>query len=79
MAASPEHCVDCLTQQSEATCIAAIPPITMQLMQKYDKADGTIGVDDLKRWPMGSAAVEFLGASGTAVSLQDLRQVSDSA
>ena len=79
VAAGPEHCVDCLTQQSEATCIAAIPSITMQLMQKYDKADGALGVDDLKRWPMGSAAVEFLGASGAAVSLEVLRQVSDSA
>jgi hypothetical protein len=76
--AGPEHCVDCLTHQSEATCIAAIPSITMQLMQKYDKADGTIGVNDLQRWPMESAAVDFLGASGVAVSMEVLREVSHS-
>jgi hypothetical protein len=51
----------------------------MQLMQKSDKADGAIGVDDLKRWPMESTAVEFLGASGAAVSIEVLRQVSHSA
>lgn len=77
--AGPEHCVDCLTQQSEATCIAAIPSITMQLMQKYDKEDGAIGVDDLKRWPMESAAVSFLGASGATASMKILKQVSHSA
>lgn len=79
MVAGPEHCVNCLTQQSEATCIAAIPSITMQLMQKYDKADRTIGVDDLERWPMKSAAVEFLGASVSALSMKVLREVSHSA
>lgn len=51
----------------------------MQLMQKYDKADGTIGVDDLQRWPMDSAAKGFLSASGSAVSLEVLKQVSHSA
>jgi hypothetical protein len=79
VAAGLEHCVDCLTQQSEATSIAAIPSITMQLMQKSDKADGAIGVDDLKRWPMESAAVSFLGASAAAVSTEALKQVSYSA
>ncbi|KAJ5938486.1 hypothetical protein N7466_001620 [Penicillium verhagenii] len=71
--AGPEHCVDCVTSQSEAACIAAIPSITMQLMQKYDKEDGAIGVDDLERWPIASAAVNFLSASGAAASMAVLK------
>ena len=48
----------------------------MHLMQKYDKEDGAIGVDDLARWPMGSVAVDFLSTSGAAASMEVLRMVS---
>ncbi|KAJ5778365.1 hypothetical protein N7520_001611 [Penicillium odoratum] len=71
--AGPEHCVDCVTSQSEAACIAAIPPIMMLLMQKCDKGDGAIGVDDLERWPIESAAVDFLSASGATASMDVLK------
>lgn len=48
----------------------------MQLMQKYDKEDGAIGVDDLERWPIESAAVDFLSASGATASMEILKMVS---
>ena len=48
----------------------------MQLMQKCDKAASIIGVEDLERWPIESAAVGFLSVSGTAASLETLKKVS---
>ncbi|KAJ5769734.1 uncharacterized protein N7511_001785 [Penicillium nucicola] len=68
-----ELCVDCTSQQSEAAYIAALPSITMRLMQKFDKDDGVVGVNDLERWPIGSAAVDFLSATETARSIDCLR------
>jgi len=47
----------------------------MRLMQKYDKDEGIIGVDDLKRWPIGSAAVSFLSATGATRSIKSLKMV----
>ncbi|KAL2699282.1 hypothetical protein AAEP93_009257 [Penicillium crustosum] len=44
-------CVDCTPDQSEATYIAALPLITMRLMQRCDKDEGVVGVNDLERWP----------------------------
>ncbi|KAJ5655017.1 hypothetical protein N7490_002020 [Penicillium lividum] len=70
--AGPEHCVDCMKSQSEAACVASIPSIAIQLMQKYDK-DGAIGVDDLERWPIESDAVDFLSASGATASMEVLK------
>ncbi|KAJ6093637.1 hypothetical protein N7499_002968 [Penicillium canescens] len=71
--ASLEFCVDCTSQQSEAAYIAALPSITMRLMQKYDKDEGVVGVNDLERWPIDSAAVDFLSATETAGSIDFLR------
>lgn len=45
-------------------------------MQKYDKDKGIIGVNDLDRWPIDSAAVGFLSATETAGSIKSLRNVS---
>ncbi|KAJ6134826.1 hypothetical protein N7523_001148 [Penicillium sp. IBT 18751x] len=72
--AGPEYCMDCPPSQSEAACIAAIPSIMMQLMQKCDKEASIIGVEDLERWPIESAAVGFLSVSGTAASLETLKK-----
>lgn len=47
----------------------------MCLMQKYEKNKGTIGVDDLDRWPVGSDAFEFLSATSSIGSLEDLKEV----
>jgi hypothetical protein len=68
--------MDCTSSQSEAAYIAAIPSIMMQLMQKCGKEASIIGVEDLERWPIESAAVGFLSASGTAASLETLKKVS---
>jgi hypothetical protein len=50
----------------------------MQLMQKCDKEASVIGVEDLERWPIESAAVGFSSVSGTAASLETLKKVSPS-
>ncbi|OQE44082.1 hypothetical protein PENNAL_c0665G09717, partial [Penicillium nalgiovense] len=45
----------------------------IRLMQKYDKDQGVVGVNDLERWPIDSAAVGFLSATETAESIKSLR------
>ena len=47
----------------------------MELMQKYAKADGVIGIENLDRWPSDSAAVEFLSATTSASSAKELMKV----
>jgi hypothetical protein len=49
----------------------------MELMQKYAKADGAVGVDDLRRWPSDSLAVEFLSETTSATSAERLLKASD--
>jgi len=41
-------------------------------MQGYAKDDGAIGIDDLHRWPLGSAAVGFLSETTSASSVTEL-------
>jgi hypothetical protein len=48
----------------------------MELMQKYTKDDGMVGVDDLTRWPVESDAFGFLSAISTTKSITALRKVS---
>ncbi|KAI3188414.1 hypothetical protein CBS147311_10073 [Penicillium roqueforti] len=45
----------------------------MQLIQKFDKDQGVIGVINLERWPIDSAAMGFLSATETAGSIKSLR------
>ena len=47
----------------------------MNLMQGYDKADGTVGFDNLKRWHSNSNAVSFLSATTSANTLFELKKV----
>ena len=47
----------------------------MELMQKYTKDDGAIGVDDLERWPSDCNAVGFLSMTTSATSVDELLQV----
>lgn len=68
--------IDCTPKQSEIAYIAALPSIMMRLMQKNGKDQGVVGVNDLERWPIDSAAVEFLSATETAESIRLLRNVS---
>ncbi|KAF2995767.1 hypothetical protein E8E15_000049 [Penicillium rubens] len=69
-----DYCVDCTPGQAEAAYIAALPSITMRLMQKYDKEEGVAGVDDLRRWPVDSDAVGFLSATARTVSIRSLKE-----
>lgn len=48
----------------------------MELMQKYAKEDGAIGVDDLNRWPADSEATKFLSMTTSANHLDELAGVS---
>ena len=48
----------------------------MELMQKYVKEDGVVGIEDLDRWPSDSAAVDFLSATTSAISPKQLMTVS---
>ncbi|KAL6229548.1 hypothetical protein BDW75DRAFT_235125 [Aspergillus navahoensis] len=49
--------------------------VLMQLMQKYAKDDGAIGLDKIDRWPANSAALEFLSATTSAGSFEGLKKV----
>ncbi|OQE63141.1 hypothetical protein PENNAL_c0250G12113 [Penicillium nalgiovense] len=71
--ASLDLYIDCTPKQSEIAYIAALPSIMMRLMQKNGKDQGIVGVNDLERWPIDSAAVEFLSATETAESIRSLR------
>ena len=50
--------------------------ITMELMQKYAKDDGAIGIENLNRWSMDSDAVKFLSMTTSARSVDELMKVS---
>ncbi|KAJ5642544.1 hypothetical protein N7490_006544 [Penicillium lividum] len=69
-----DYCVDCAPGQAEAAYLAALPSLTMRLMQKFDKEGGVAGVDDLERWPVDSNAVRFLSATATTVSIESLKE-----
>ena len=49
----------------------------MELMQKYVKDDGAVGIDDVERWQACPAAIEFLSAITTASSFEELKKVCD--
>ncbi|KMU81601.1 hypothetical protein CISG_09214 [Coccidioides immitis RMSCC 3703] len=57
-----ESCMELTRGQLQSQSIRALANIMMELMQKYDKDGGLVGVDDLERWPLNSDAVEFLVA-----------------
>lgn len=56
--------------------VRAVGYITMELMQKYAKEDGAIGIENLNRWSMDSDAVKFLSMTTSAGSIEELRKVS---
>lgn len=49
----------------------------MELMQKYCKDDGVVGVENLDRWPIDSKAVTFLSETTSAISVHELIKVID--
>ncbi|KAH8760756.1 kinase-like domain-containing protein [Hyaloscypha finlandica] len=52
--------------------VRAVGYIAMELMQKYVKDDGAIGVENLDRWPSDSNAVDFLSRTTSASSVDEL-------
>lgn len=60
------------TQDYELACMSNI---MMELLQKYVKHDGAIGIEDLDRWPSNCLAVDFLSATTSADSIENLKQV----
>ncbi|KAL4801662.1 hypothetical protein BDV18DRAFT_71497 [Aspergillus unguis] len=52
----------------------SIASVMMELMQKYVKGGGAVGVDNIERWPTDSAAVDFLSATTSASSMEGLKK-----
>ena len=76
-AAGQEGCKEIGSAQRQSLRdIRAVGYITMELMQKYTKDDGAIGIEDLDRWPSASDAVGFLSMTTSAASIDELIQVS---
>jgi hypothetical protein len=48
----------------------------MKLMQKYIKTDGTVRMDDLRRWSFDSLIVIFLSETISATSVEKLIKIS---
>ncbi|THC89975.1 hypothetical protein EYZ11_010564 [Aspergillus tanneri] len=55
--------------------LAPVGRVMMELMQKYVKDDGAIGLDNLDRWRTRPAAIEFLSATTSASSFEELKRV----
>ncbi|KUL81287.1 hypothetical protein ZTR_09487 [Talaromyces verruculosus] len=61
-------------KRDQRTTLDAIKTITMELMEKHTKKNGTTGVNDLKRWPVDSNAVKFLAATDSVSTVDELRK-----
>lgn len=68
-------CVERPPGQAQNVYIKTLASITMEIMQKYVKDDGMVGVDDVDRWPVDSDAFGFLSALSTAQSIESLKEV----
>ncbi|KAK9607396.1 hypothetical protein V6Z93_000943 [Aspergillus fumigatus] len=70
--------IDCCSVRSpgriQASDLAPVGRVMMELMQKYVKDDGAVGIDNLKRWAACPAALEFLSATTSAVSFEELKR-----
>ncbi|KAJ5701408.1 hypothetical protein N7488_008956 [Penicillium malachiteum] len=69
-----ESCVGGPADRIRRTYTQALACITMELMQKYVKEDGVVGIDDVHRWPLDSHAFGFLSAIWTSNSFATLNQ-----
>ncbi|KAF2267288.1 hypothetical protein CC78DRAFT_551976 [Lojkania enalia] len=70
--ANPNSCN--LKAEGSVRDLRALSSITMELMQKYTKEDGAVGIDDLHRWHSNSDAVGFLSATTSVGSAAELRK-----
>lgn len=55
--------------------LAPVSKVMMELMQKYAKDDGAVGIDNLGRWQTCPAAIDFLSATISASSFEELKKV----
>ena len=69
------QCCETVDRKGEPRDVRALSPIMMELMQKYVKDDGAVGVDNLRRWPSDCAAVAFLSETTSATSALELQNV----
>ncbi|KAJ5640277.1 uncharacterized protein N7484_008139 [Penicillium longicatenatum] len=72
--ASLEMCVECPPGQAQILYIKKLASMTMEIMQKFEKDDGMVGVDDVERWPVDSDSFEFLSALLTTKSIESLKE-----
>ncbi|KAH6672611.1 kinase-like domain-containing protein [Halenospora varia] len=68
-----QQCCETVREDGEPRDVRALSPIMMELMQKYVKDDGAIGVDNLHRWPSDCDAVTFLSDTTSAASARELQ------
>ncbi|PWY75289.1 hypothetical protein BO94DRAFT_559572 [Aspergillus sclerotioniger CBS 115572] len=54
--------------------LASIARVIIQLIQKYTKNDGTVGINNLDHWRKFPAAIEFLSATTSAGSFEELKK-----
>lgn len=59
-----------------STDVVAVGYIMVELMQKYPKENGVIGIENVDRWPSDSEAVKFLSMIEANVPVHTLLQVS---
>jgi hypothetical protein len=64
-----------ISASSNLPDVRAVGYIAMELMQKYVKDDGAVGVEDLECWPSDSNAVNFLLRTTSASSVDELLKV----
>ena len=64
-----------VVDKSNPCDVRAVGRITMELMQKYPKEDGAIGIENLNRWSVDSQAVRFLSMTTSAESVEELKKV----
>jgi hypothetical protein len=73
--AANQQCCESVRGGGEPRDVRALSRIMMELMQKYIKDDGAIGVDNLDRWPSDCDAVTFLSHTTSVTSARELENV----
>ncbi|CBF84443.1 uncharacterized protein ANIA_09022 [Aspergillus nidulans FGSC A4] len=69
-----EKCVLRDQNESHKAELVSVGNITMELLQKYVKNEGRVGIDKLDRWSSDSVAVSFLSATTSANSIKTLME-----
>ncbi|KAH6692796.1 kinase-like domain-containing protein [Leptodontidium sp. MPI-SDFR-AT-0119] len=67
------QCCETVDGKGEPRDVRALSLIMMELMQKYVKDDGAVGVDNLRRWSSDCDAVTFLSETTSAASALELQ------